>query len=245
MAPAVPTPTPLLLTGVANVAFSGQACALTRAGTVYCWGSDDFLGNGSGPSDSPVAVAGIDDAIDVAVGANADLGSGVATLVALADGTVVGWGQAHGPGLTGPADADQLKSIPMPGLTNVRQITIASTHACAVLIDGQVSCWGSNVDGQLGVPTPTPPVAAPTTISGLDNVAAVRAGDLFTCARRINGEVLCWGNNAFGELALPESKSFSKIPTTVDVPPVTDLAVGQAHACVRVNDGSLRCWGDN
>jgi len=31
----------------------------------------------------------------------------------------------------------------------------------------------------------------------------------------------------------------------VDVPPVTDLAVGPTHVCVLLNDGSVRCWGNN
>ena len=38
---------------------------------------------------------------------------------------------------------------------------------------------------------------------------------------------------------------FSRVPLRIDVPPVTDLAVGQGHVCVLTSDGNVRCWGSN
>lgn len=228
---------------IATIALDVHDCAITRAGDVFCWGSDEFLGNGSGPSASPVQVAGLHQAIDVAVAADSELGSGVATLVALADGSVVGWGHAHGPGLTTGSSADQLTPIPMPGLSRVRQITLGSSHACALLENGEVACWGSNAGGRLGSSSPN--TLVPQVVSGLSDVAEVRAGEAFTCARRTNGEIWCWGENFFGELAQPSAMRFSRVPVHIDVPPVTELAVGQGHACVLASDGKVWCWGDN
>jgi len=228
---------------VATIAFNGHACAVTRTGDVYCWGPDEFLGNGTGPSASPVQVAGLHDAIDVAIATNTDLGSGVATLVVLKDGSVVGWGHAHGPGITSDSSADQLTPIAMPGLSGVRQITLGSSHACALLEDAEVACWGSNSGGRLGSTSPN--TLVPQIVTGLSDVAEVRAGEAFTCARRTNGEVWCWGDNTFEALTLPQATPFSRVPVHIDVPPVNEMAVGQGHVCVLASDGNLWCWGDN
>ena len=244
VATSTPTPTSLGLMGVATIAFSGHACAVTRAGDVYCWGPDEFLGNGTGPSESPLQVAGLHDAIDVAVGANTDLGSGVATLVVRADGSVVGWGHAHGPGLTIGGSTDLKTPIPMPGLNGVRQITLGSSHACALLADATVVCWGSNSGGRLG--SSSPDTLVPQLVTGLSDVAEVRAGEAITCARRTNGQIRCWGSNAFEALAQPQPLlPWSHVPVTIDVPPIVDMAVGQEHVCVLDSDENVWCWGNN
>jgi len=238
-------PMPISLLEIATIAFAEHACAVTRRGRVYCWGPDPFLGNGEGPSDSPVQVRGIEDAVDVAVNRSSELGSGIATLVVLASGRMVGWGHAHGPGLGASASSDQLTPVPIPAPSNVRQITLGSNHACALLADAHVSCWGANGEGQLGVPLDNSPTTVPRLVAGLDDVAEVRAGDAFTCARRKNGEIWCWGDNVFSELAAPATVRFSRAPVRIDVPPVTDLGVGQGHVCVRTSDDSVMCWGNN
>jgi alpha-tubulin suppressor-like RCC1 family protein len=242
---AVSGPTLLSVPGLANVAFGGHACAVTRAGAVYCWGPDEFLGNGSGASATPVQVTGIHDAIDVAVNSDAELGSGVATLVVLADGSVLGWGHGHGPGLITPDNADQLTPIPMPGIDNVRRITLGRSHACALLADGHVACWGENSSGQLGSPYLSEISTTPENVTGLDDVAEVHAAGSFTCARRVNGEIWCWGENESSELARLESTPFSRVPLLVPLWPATDLAVGEEHACARTTDGTVYCWGGN
>ncbi|MEO7033128.1 MAG: hypothetical protein ABI335_04860 [Polyangiaceae bacterium] len=238
-----PMPTSLPLAAVATIALNVHDCAVTRAGDVYCWGADKFLGNGAGTSDSPVQVAGLHQAIDVAIATDSEVGSGVATLVVLADGSVVGWGHAHGPGLTTDSSSDQLTPIPMTGLSGMRQITLGSSHACALLENAEVACWGSNVGGRLGSSSPN--TLVPQVVGGLSDVAEVRAGDAFTCARRTNGEVLCWGENTYQALARPQSTLFSRVPVNIDVPPVTDLAVGLGHACVLTRDVNVMCWGSN
>jgi hypothetical protein len=50
-----------------------------------------------------------------------------------------------------------------------------------------VSCWGANLDDQLGRN-----VLGPYT--------QVSAGDAHTCALRPDGAILCWGRNAAGQL---------------------------------------------
>ncbi|MCW5838099.1 MAG: hypothetical protein KIS78_37255, partial [Labilithrix sp.] len=37
-----------------------------------------------------------------------------------------------------------------PGLRDVVKVAHGGAHACALLANGQVHCWGSNDSGQLG-----------------------------------------------------------------------------------------------
>jgi alpha-tubulin suppressor-like RCC1 family protein len=36
------------------------------------------------------------------------------------------------------------------GLTRATAVAVGTDHACALLLDGTIQCWGSNVYGQLG-----------------------------------------------------------------------------------------------
>ena len=37
------------------------------------------------------------------------------------------------------------------GGANAASVSVGKTHACAVLNDGKLMCWGYNVMGQLGI----------------------------------------------------------------------------------------------
>ena len=37
------------------------------------------------------------------------------------------------------------------GGANAASVSIGKTHACAVLNDGKLMCWGQNANGQLGI----------------------------------------------------------------------------------------------
>jgi len=37
-------------------------------------------------------------------------------------------------------------------LPSVRELAVGLGHACALTMDGEVYCWGSNRSGQLGIP---------------------------------------------------------------------------------------------
>jgi len=93
-------------------------------------------------------------------------------------------------------------------------------HTCALDSDGGLDCWG--FDGGLGVSTP----------SVTENVAAVSAGYLFTCAHDGADSSLptCWGDDAEGQASPTEA-----------VTPL--LAAGGAHACAEAAGGGVTCWG--
>ena len=65
----------------------------------------------------------------------------------------------------------------------------------------------------------------------LEPVWAVSAGHVHTCAVRVDGQLVCFGNNGSGQCDVP-----------ADLEPVWAVSVGNFHTCA---DGQLVCFGDN
>lgn len=69
--------------------------------------------------------------------------------------------------------------------------------------------------------------------------AQLALGSDHTCALR-DGNVYCWGQNAFGE------RGGGSPTTPVSLPsPTIDLASSKYSTCAAAMDGSVRCWGYN
>ncbi len=127
-------------------------------------------------------------------------------------------------------------------------ISLGDSHACAVISDGRVACWGQNNKGQLGDGTLVTR-AAPVFVEGLDDATAVFAGGSYTCAIHEDRTVSCWGDNWRGNLGIGTTEN-RLTPTPVSgLTNVVTLAVSQPiarkHTCAVIDDGSLWCWGTN
>ena len=81
-------------------------------------------------------------------------------------------------------------------------IDVGDVHACALRRTGRVLCWGRNEFGAVGDGTMGPSTVRPTPVEvqGLADVASIALGGAHSCARRRDGEILCWGVNNFGQL---------------------------------------------
>lgn len=129
------------------------------------------------------------------------------------------------------------------GTARAVQVAVGPRHTCARMGDGSLRCWGQNDYGQLGDgtrearPRPIPASA----VSGA--VVDVQAGSDFTCARRANGTVDCWGYNRYGELGGGAAGERRETPApVVRVRGASALRVGTSTACAIVG-GQLHCWG--
>ena len=213
-------PSPSVVVGISDVIQidmgSTHSCAVLKGGSVKCWGQNLHGTLGFAPikcgrdlecTPTPTLVPGVSGAIDVSVGNG--------TVCARAqDGTVSCWGgNVNGtagasprPGCQGPSDAKCfLKPTKVRGIQGARGLSVGAQHACALLADSSVNCWGANASGQLGNPTnetcqqSVPCSSTPVKLLGIGSADQVRAGGLFTCAIS-SGDAKCWGSNLFGEL---------------------------------------------
>lgn len=134
------------------------------------------------------------------------------------------------------------------------------SHVCAITGDqGHVLCWGRNWDDhmQIGSSDYAIPHARPVLRNGqpLTGFVDVAAGNGFTCAVNVDGEVLCWGlkgawlgdgdpaPGSIGEVAAPRHVlgpgGIGRLGN------VARLVAGSNHACARQLGGKVWCWGDD
>ena len=112
-------------------------------------------------------------------------------------------------------------------------VAAGEQHACAITSGGGVKCWGDNGGGQLGDGTFTDRRVA-TQVSGLTSgVAAIAAGGWFTCALKTDFSIVCWGNNAFGQLGDGTTTNDKNAPTALAGGAKTYVAIaaGSQSAC--------------
>jgi alpha-tubulin suppressor-like RCC1 family protein len=178
------------------------------------------------------------------------------TCISTTDGTVWCWGE----NLYGQLGDER----PVPGqwhqvvktssgspLTGVVSVSAGSQHACALTSAGNVYCWGRNNAGQLGDGTTTDRARA-VQVSGLSSVVQVDLGRQsffgYSCARKTDGTLWCWGDNSQGQLGdgtttqrtTPVQAGASTLGSNV-----AEVGLGGTHSCARKTDGTVWCWGAN
>ena len=162
-------------------------------------------------------------------------------------GSVKCWGDdTQGQTGTGGTVADAGVILSPADVTDVADavdIAAGRSHTCVARKTGKVSCWGFNLDGQLGNGS-TDSSPKPVDVQGIDNAFLVATGGSFSCAVRGSGTVACWGNGGRGQLG-NGSNNPSLTPVVVSgLSGVVAIAAGQSHACAAKNDGKVVCWGD-
>ena len=135
-------------------------------------------------------------------------------------------------GYWGPAPAPLITVTIVFAGTPKLKIAAGGAHTCALLSGGTISCWGSNVYGQLGNGSTTDALT-PGPVSGITTATAISVGYYHTCAILSGGTVSCWGDNTYGQLG------------TGTVTTATAIAVGGFHTCALLSSGTVSCWGRN
>ncbi len=236
-------------------------------GVLYSWGSNTSgqLGNGSlvNEKGKPVPVALPDGSVIK------DFVAGQAHGLALIDlpgeeGVVYAWG-SNAFGQLGLGGNDlQTRSTPIrvsfanaAVTVGVRKIAATDNASFAIIADGSLWSWGSNVRGELGK-------GKKITSGNLSSAEPAKIGkskawsDLAGGARHVVGlqgkRVYVWGDNAFGQCARsPSTASVVLSPAEVvlpkpkgkPTPTITNLAAGNSHSLVLSSNGTVYGWGYN
>ncbi|MDB4971535.1 MAG: regulator of chromosome condensation [Myxococcales bacterium] len=194
------------------------------------------------------------------------------TCALLSDATVRCWG-ANDHGQLGLGENSTMEShVPAPvvGLADVAHVVAGYQHTCALLKNGTIQCWGSNLYGALGrgtydpLPDTAPPHGAPqpvlssvggTAFTGVKEIAS-GAGASHTCVSLTNGEGWCWGTNGKGQIgngASVSGYSGQLVPAGVCASGMGcangaqfhGLSVGGQSTCSQGPTGNNYCWGSN
>jgi alpha-tubulin suppressor-like RCC1 family protein len=234
---------------------AGQTCAVTLASTVDCWGhgNEGQLGDASNADKLlPTPVKALTNVDTVAAG-------GGQTCALDQNGAMWCWGDNFygqlGDGFSGKG-FNSAVPVPVSGLdADVQQIATGTSDTCAILIGGDLKCWGENQDGELGIGNTTNEDVPTQATSLAEGVTQVSLGQSHSCAiiATPGATAVCWGLQSDGTLGNGQMKGpNATIATAVfglSSPPSggpggpVELAAGFVHTCVVVGTGSVECWG--
>jgi alpha-tubulin suppressor-like RCC1 family protein len=220
---------------------SSHSCSLNGIGQVVCWGYNLYgqLGNGStANSSTPVQVSGLDlgyitpDAFSFTaqtrVALNALATSNLITVGGLK--VVAPISVSNGSySVNGGEYTSSAGSVSNGDTVSVRVMSSATpgTASAAVLTIGVVS-------GRFTVTT----LAVQAAITG-----KLDGGESHNCAVLDSGQVVCWGDGAYGKLG---NGSWSSSSTPIPVNGLTNalsVSAGWQHTCAVTGSGLVFCWG--
>ena len=148
-------------TAVAVSARGDNTCAILDNGELKCWGGDNYGALGNGPTSTGNQQSPSSTPVDLGIGRTAVAldSSGMTTCVILDNGDVKCWGRDEyghlgdgGNSQGAGTNTDAPPSTPIDLGTGRTAVAASSGfhHACAILDNGDLKCWGWDHYGQVG-----------------------------------------------------------------------------------------------
>jgi alpha-tubulin suppressor-like RCC1 family protein len=194
-----PTPVGELATWIRVSTNENHGCAIRDAeggaGSLYCWGSNarGQLGTGEAtktlppgpvPTASPTGFTGVSAGLAHTCGIRTP---GRLFCWGLNDEGQLGTGET-----TMRVEPTEVTSSAGP----FTEVTTGDAHTCALDDAGGVWCFGSNGQGQLGLPDDSVVGTDPTPVLTAHEVIDLAAGTEHTCAITRERRIFCWGSNS-------------------------------------------------
>jgi len=215
---------PVKVPGVARVRSlaggNGFHCAIQESGQVLCWGNQPPSVKIERFDPAPRLLPGIKAARTIAAS-----DSHVCVIHSRGDISCMGsnWAGQLGDGSTD----DRKEPVRVRGLTGTKALALANGQSCAILMNGQLHCWGRPPirDG--------PPRLRPRPIPAFSNLVEVSLGVIDGCTRDLGSNVSCWGDLAEGT---------RQAVVSVDLRDAIEIGVGTGFACGLRHNGEVHCW---
>jgi alpha-tubulin suppressor-like RCC1 family protein len=245
---------------------SSHSCALLEHGDVKCWGGnvagelgqDTDVNIGDKPEDMlklrPIRFG--KKALWISAGSSY-------TCALLEGGEVKCWGYGEfgqlgqdseeSIGYNG-GDMDRLNPVKLGNRTTY--MSAGQNHICALLVGGEVKCWGSGLRGILGQDSPENIGNQFGDMEKLQPVflgkraLSVSSGGYHSCALLEGGEIKCWGSGNVGQLAQDSDDDVGDAPGDMaKLQPIRlggralSVSAGFVHTCALLEGGEVKCWG--
>ncbi len=230
-------------------AFERHGCLVDNHHNAWCWGhnASGQIGDGTNnPAPWPTTVS----TLGIYFSKISKISVGFAHSCALTTtGMAVCWGVgANGTiGNGANVNVNTPTNSSMPVDRHFTDISSCAHFSCALADNGSLYCWGSNLDGQLGIGNTTNR-NIPTRVI-LDHVSFVQFDTAHdsVCGIVTDGRMYCWGRNNYGQLGLGDYV-MRTLPALRDPPPGAtwkQVAMGFYHGCGLSTDDRVWCWGQN
>ena|GEM_PF-1791313 len=138
-------------------------------------------------------------------------------------------------------------------------------HHCALLNNDSIKCWGRGHLGQLGYgdsnnrgdnPAEMANNLPIVPLGGGVTAKRIAAGNFNTCAvlDNANEDLICWGDNSFGQLGqndtVDRGNTGGTVPDTITPIPVgtnpkPNITIGTGFICAKTAINDIKCWGRN
>ena len=219
--------------------FGINTCGVDDEDKLWCWGRNAFGEVGDGRPmmhDEFLKVEGLPVTAESLV-------TGGSTVCASGDESTYCWGDNH--------DYKFQKFRPAMASTpeelsqfSPATLGIGTTFACG-LDSNEVACWGRHSAGGLGRGQMEDEDTRALWVAAEQNFANLSVAWGNACAIDNDGQVLCWGENGWGQVGDTPSEG-QATPRRVDVDEAfVELAVGPTHTCALTDEGRVYCWGSN
>lgn len=222
------------------VSGSKHACAITEQRSIYCWGENSWSQLGTSEFKDnlvPHLVYQINDASVISAGESH-------TCAIVGSGNVKCWGNNNkgqvGDGVKNLGRRDL--PVYVHAIFTATSIALGKEHSCALLMEGSIKCWGSNISGQLGNGNNTDSLL-PVTVKLSNRVVSIASGAHHTCALDSLGDIYCWGDNSYGQLGLG-NKISRNLPYLVQgISEAKNLTARFNSTCATDSNQNGNCWG--
>lgn len=226
-----------------------HTCVVTGASEVWCWGSNENNGLGTGNGGDLFQYDGTPKREAARLQFSQVSAGTTHTCAQTLGGQGYCWGTNRYAESTGAFTNSQLSLATGLGPRQWYQVSAGESISCGIsrgADDRQIFCWGradygasglgrnfgSISSSAQGISTPVPNIPFNTVSAGGDAV----------CAIATNGEMYCWGGLGFSGSSIRVYQSPTPLAAGLTFESVD---AGSAHHCAISTDKDAYCWGDN